>query len=366
MLNLKNNFIKVIFYSILPSPYQRDLFFELSRYPEIDLTVYYLEPACADSPWPEKTLQSYERILPGFHLAWGLSRFHFNWHFPSNTQADVVVLNGYMNLTTQLLLKLQAKQVPCIFWGEKMVGNSQGIKGKLQKYLASVLNNCYGIAAIGTQAQQDYQQRFRDKPIFNIPYYCDLTPFSQNLPQRPRNPVTILFCGQMIARKGVDILLQAFNNLIQSGYNANLLLVGREAELPQLLEKLPEQTRQKIEYAGFQPPENLPKFFHQADLFVLPSRYDGWGVVVNQAIGAGLPVICSDGVGSAYDLINRGENGDLFPIGDTQALTQHLITYLSNSDMIKSASLAAINKSAMLSPKIGAKKWVNVFQKIVI
>ncbi len=355
--------ISVTFYSILPSPYQRDLFFEISRCPEINLTVYYLEPACADSPWPEKPLQSYEHILPGFHLSWGLSRFHFNYHFPT-TQADVVVLNGYMNVTTQLLLRWQAKQVPCIFWGEKMVANSQGIKGKLQKYLASALNNCYGIAAIGTQAQQDYQQRFPDKPIFNIPYYCDLTPFSQNLPQRPRNPVTILFCGQMIARKGVDILLQAFNHLIQSGYNAHLLLVGREAELPQLLETIPEQTRQKIQYAGFQPPENLPEFFHQADLFVLPSRYDGWGVVVNQAIGAGLPVICSDGVGSAYDLINPGENGDLFPNGNVEILAEVLMSYLQQPDKIQVASTASLQKSLEISPAMGAQKWIDVFNKI--
>ncbi|MBK1987116.1 glycosyltransferase family 4 protein [Sphaerospermopsis aphanizomenoides BCCUSP55] len=356
--------IKVNFYSILPSPYQRDLFFELSRCPEIDLTVYYLEPSCADSPWPEKPLQHYEHILPGFHLAWGLSRFHFNWHFPSTTQADVVVLNGYMNLTTQLLLRLQAKKIPCIFWGEKMVGSSEGIKGKLQKYLADSLRYCRAIAAIGTKAQQDYQLRFPNQPIFNIPYYCDLTAFSQNLPQRPRNPVTILFCGQMIGRKGVDILLQAFNHLIQSGYNARLLLVGREAELPQLLETLPAQTRQKIEYAGFQSPENLPEFFHQADLFVLPSRYDGWGVVVNQAIGAGLPVICSDGVGAGYDLVKPGENGNLFPNGNTEALAGVLIDYLQQPDTIKVASAGSMQKATELSPAIGAQRWVEVFQKL--
>lgn len=352
---------RIVFYSILPSPYQRDLFFALSQCPEIDLKVYYLEPACADSPWPEKPLQPYEHILPGFHLAWGLSRFHFNWHLPSTTQADVVVLNGYMNLTTQILLRLQGKKVPCVFWGEKMLGGSEGLKGKLQKYLAQALNNCSAIAAIGKIAQQDYQKRFPNKPIFNIPYYCDLTNFTKDIAKRPRNPVTILFCGQMIARKGVDILLEAFNNLIQFGYDTQLLLVGREAELPQLLERLPQETCQKITYAGFQSPENLPKFFHQADLFVLPSRYDGWGVVVNQAIGAGLPVICSDGVGAGHDLITPGENGEIFPNGNCQALTATLRHYLQQPDKIQLASRASIKKSAELSPAIGAKRWVDVF-----
>ncbi|WP_089089941.1 glycosyltransferase family 4 protein [Nodularia sp. NIES-3585] len=357
--------LTVIFYTILPSPYQRDLFFELSRCPEIDLTVYYLEPACADSPWPEKPLQHYENILPGFHLAWGLSRFHLNWHFPSTTQADVVVLNGYMNLTTQLLLRIQAKRVPCIFWGEKMVGSSQGVKGKLQKYLANALNNCNAIAAIGSDAVQDYQQRFPGKPIFNIPYYCDLAAFSQEIPQRPRTPATILFCGQMIARKGVDLLLQAFEKLIQMGLAARLLLVGREADLPQMLTEVSENTRQYIEYAGFQAPEDLPQFFRQADIFVLPSRYDGWGVVVNQAIGAGLPVICSDAVGAANDLIDQGINGYIFPNGDQATLTQILADYLQNPSAIAMASAASVQKSIMWSAKAGAQNWVETLDQLI-
>ncbi len=356
--------ISVIFYSILPSPYQRDLFYAISQHPGINLKILYLESACADSPWPEKPLQPYEKVLRGFHLAWGLSRFHFNWHFPSTTEVDVVVLNGYMNVTTQLLLRLHAQKIPCIFWGEKMVGSSQGIKEKLQKYLADSLKYCRAIAAIGTKAQQDYQQRFPAQPIFNIPYYCDLSTFSQDLPQRPRNPVTILFCGQMIARKGVDVLIQAFDNLIQAGLDARLLLVGREAELPQLLELLPIITRQKIEYAGFQSPENLPHFFREADIFVLPSRYDGWGVVVNQALGAGLPIICSHKVGAAYDLVETGKNGFLFPSGDVVSLTEILIYYLNNPETIAAASKQSLEKAINFSLQAGAESWIELFKKV--
>jgi glycosyltransferase involved in cell wall biosynthesis len=357
--------LNVICYSILPSPYQRDLFLELSNCPEIDLNVYYLEQACADSPWPEKPLEPYEHILPGFHLAWGLSRFHFNWHLPSTSQVDVVLLNGYMNITTQLLLRLQAKKVPCIFWGEKMVGSSQGVKGKLQKYLANALEQCQAIAAIGSHAVQDYQQRFPGKPIFNIPYYCDLAPFSQEIPQRPRTPTTILFCGQMIARKGVDLLLQAFETLINMGLEARLLLVGREADLPQMLTQVSQTTQRYIEYAGFQAPEDLPQFFRQADIFVLPSRHDGWGVVVNQAVGAGLPVICSDAVGAANDLIDQGKNGYIFPNGDVTTLTQILADYLQNPNAIAMASDASLQKSVMWSAKAGAQNWVDALNQVI-
>ena len=119
----------------------------------------------------------------------------------------------------------------------------------------------------------------------------------------------------MIARKGLDHLLAAFAAVAARHSHVRLLLVGREAELPQMLKALPPEVRARVEYAGFQPPEALPRYFAQADVFVLPSRYDGWGVVVNQAIGAGLPVVCSDAVGAAYDLVEDERKRAPFPAG---------------------------------------------------
>ena len=72
------NQIKVTFYSIVPSPYQRNLFHALSQLSELDLQVYYLENSVADSPWPEKELQAYEQVLSGTFIKWGDSRFHLN------------------------------------------------------------------------------------------------------------------------------------------------------------------------------------------------------------------------------------------------------------------------------------------------
>lgn len=350
-------------YSIVPSPYQRDLFYSLSQHSEVNLEVYYLEAEVADSPWSQKALQPYESVLPGFFLSWGASRFHFNWHLPNLRDVDVVVLNGYQNFTAQFLLWIYASRVPCIFWGEKIVASSGGIKGKLQTVLAQALQRCRAIAAIGSRAQQDYQQRFPNHPVFNIPYYCNLSDF-QSTVQRPRHPITILFCGQMIERKGVDALLQAFDRLIQSGISARLLLVGREAELPQMMQSIPAETQRFIEYAGFRDPEYLPQFFEQADLFVLPSRYDGWGVVVNQAIGAGLPIICSDAVGAAVDLVEPGVNGAIVPAGDVDALYAALAHYGSAPERIAAASQASIAKAATLIPAVGAERWIEVLQKL--
>ncbi len=359
-----HNVIRVNYYSIVPSPYQRELFYALSQLTELDIKVFYLEKSVADSPWPEKELQHYEKVLAGTFIRWGSSRFHLNWPLPSLNNTDIVVLNGYQNTVAQWILQTQSDTIPCIFWGEKMVGTANGLKGKLQQIFANSLNKCTAIAAIGTKAQKDYQQRFPDKTIFNIPYYCNLAEFSKNRPERPRNPITIMFCGQMIARKGLDLLLKAFSRIIANGLEAKLLLVGREAELPQMMSDLPPKVCDRIVYAGFQAPEALPEFFRQADIFVLPSRYDGWGVVVNQALGAGLPIICSDAVGAATDLVEQGKNGWVFPVDNVDALYKALKNYIQNPTAIKAASEAATAKSALWYPEVGAQRWLEVFRKL--
>src|SRR5262249_37221431 len=154
--------------------------------------------------------------------------------------------------------------------------------------------------------ERDYAERFPEARHFNIPYFCALQPFL-DAPRRALSDETVfLFCGQMIARKGLDLLLAAFARLVEMRGRVRLTLVGREAELQTELAKLSAPVRESIRYEGFQAPEALPRFFAEADVFVLPSRYDGWGVVVNQALGAGLALLCSDAVGAAHDLVEDG------------------------------------------------------------
>lgn len=355
--------LQVVFYSMIPSPYQRDLFAALARCPEIQLQIYYLEAGAADSPWARVELEAYERVLPGFPLTWGTARFPMNRHVPRLEGVDVVVLNGYQSLTAQWVLHQHADRLPCIFWGEKMVADSAGVKGKLQKVLARGLQNCQAIAAIGSRAQQDYQRRFPQHSVFNVPYYCNLQPF-QSAPPIRSLPFTILFCGQMIERKGIDLLLRVFERLVKLSYDVRLLLVGREAELPEMMLGLSIATQQRIEYAGFQEPENLPPFFAQADLFVLPSRYDGWGVVVNQALGAGLPIVCSDAVGAAVDWVEPGVNGAIVAAGDEQELYEAIGVYLDHDQAAEQHRQASIQKAQHLTPEAGAKRWLELFSQV--
>ena len=166
-------------------------------------------------------------------------------------------------------------------------------------------------------------------PVVNIPYCCEMSPFFTIC--RGENPskdrLRFLYCGQLIGRKGVDLLLAAFSQAAVEFPNIELVLVGEGPLGAELRAKIPQSIHSRVRFAGFQPVAELPKFFAAADVFVLPSRHDGWGVVINQAIAAGLPVICSDAVGAAADLVAEKENGHIFPAGNGERLAEAISSF---------------------------------------
>lgn len=354
---------KVVFITVVPSPYQRDLFSSLAARDDVDLSVCYMEASSPDSPWPKVPLRSFERILPGFWLPFRGARWHVNWRLPDFSAADFVVLSSFSSWTGQWLMRRGLCGKKWLFWGERLRVQSSAWRSTVQHQLIAPLAQATAIVGIGHAAEDDYSRRFPVPQHFCIPYYCDLSAFLGTARKiQPGAPLTFFFCGQMIRRKGVDLLLTAFDRLVTKGFEARLLLVGREADLPQFLNSVTPRARSRISYEGFQPPERLPEYFAWADVFVLPSRHDGWGVVVNQALGAGLPVISSDAVGAGLDLVEEEVNGLRFRVGEVDDLLRTMQILAANPELACAWGKASRRKAFDITPEAGANNWVGVFE----
>ena len=171
-----------------------------------------------------------------------------------------------------------------------------------------------------------------------------------------------LFCGQMIARKGVDL---AARRLRAARNAADCCSSAAKRNCPRCSHRCHRRSRERITYAGFQPPEELPRFFAEADVFVLPSRYDGWGVVVNQALGAGLPILCSDRVGAGADLVEDEANGLALRRrrrrGAGRGACDRCLDAAARNSKRGAASRA--RRAAEWTPAAGAAKWIARFQR---
>jgi glycosyltransferase involved in cell wall biosynthesis len=131
-----------------------------------------------------------------------------------------------------------------------------------------------------------------------------------------------------------------------------------------LCKLIPANLSNRIHFLGFKQPAALPPIFAAADIFVLPSRHDGWGVVVNEALGAGLPIIVSDRVG-ARDLVDDGRNGLITCAGDVEELADALLQLGQSHQMRRSFAIASAERAAKWDLDEGVRRWIELYDRTV-
>lgn len=131
--------------------------------------------------------------------------------------------------------------------------------------------------------------------------------------------IVILYVGRLEECKGLDILCDAFVRIRSTRRDLSLVLVGRGEMERKLKEKYPLDG---IMFAGYAKLPKLFEYYAVADIFVLPSSFEPWGLVINEAMASGLPVIVSDEVGATDDLIIHRQNGLVFKSCSAEGLFQ--------------------------------------------
>lgn len=137
----------------------------------------------------------------------------------------------------------------------------------------------------------------------------------------------ILYVGRLTKLKGVDLLIRAYKQVKEKHPNIELCLVGDGPDEDEF-KKLAEGT-DDISFEGYKQYDQLLPYYLNSDLFVLPTLKDVWGLVVNEAMMCGLPVLCSKYAGCCRDLIKEGENGLIVDPENLEELSQGICQLLS-------------------------------------
>jgi glycosyltransferase involved in cell wall biosynthesis len=306
----------------IPSPYQVELFDAIAQSGQLELEVSYLYSASPMRSWAKPQPRHDHVFLNDDPILYSELE-------QSLGDFDLVVFHYYRNPYVITLLKQRAKSGKAwCFWGERPGYHKLGPFGALyRKWSLSTLNHSQApIWGMGSWAVDQYRRDYGTARLYcNVPYFSDLARFKR-IPENHRSGSAnrvFLFSGSLIHRKGVDLLARAFKRLAAECPNVSLKLVG-EGEMRSKLERQLSDFADRIEFVGFQEWENLPQFYHAADILCVPSRYDGWNLVVPEGLAAGLPVISTDQTGAALDLIKTGRNGWIVPANDTEALYESM------------------------------------------
>jgi len=335
-----------------PTPYRAPFFRSLAARDDLALKVFYLTRGSATRAWNVDVSGFDHEFLGGFGIPIGgkdMARYRVNPSIIARLAAgrfDVVVVSGYNHLTTQAaILYCAGSGTPWCMMSESHLAKPRSAAKRLLKkaLLTPVLRTMGAAMVTGTLARRYVES-------FGVPrdavYIVANTPDIEflRLERRrlaPRRVAirqlmgvdgrrVILFVGRLLEEKGVRVLLDAFARMTLSQADLVLLLAGdgprrKEFEALAAASGLPG-----VRFLGFESQAQLVELYAAADVFVLPSLVEPWGVVVNEAMASGLPVVLSDQVGAAADLVIDGANGFVVPAGDSAALAACLSDVLSD------------------------------------
>jgi glycosyltransferase involved in cell wall biosynthesis len=355
-----------------PIQYQAPLLRRIAREPDIELTVFfssnfsvreYVDKGFGvDVKWDVPLVDGYEheflpaiwdkgRTGPASQLNYGIfSRLRGG---KGTAGFDVLWVHGYSTLNSlQGMVVAKRLGVPVLLRAESRLSAADrgGLKPWTKNLFFSLLKRLVeGVLPIGALNTVYWRHYLGDSfPQFPMPYAVDNSYFQsrcreaaaeraellQELKLEASRPV-ILFASKLQPRKRCADLLEAYLNLVAvkgTDPHPYLLIVGDGGERPELERRAAQSGCQDIRFCGFRNQSELPRFFDIATVFVLPSRDEPWGLVVNEVMNAGRAVIVSDDVGCQLDLIEDGVEGCVFPAGDVAALTNSLRRVLATPE----------------------------------
>jgi phosphatidylinositol alpha-1,6-mannosyltransferase len=342
-----------------PSPYQVELLQELRQIPRIDLHVRFMQAEFRGSKPQEQLAGLQYRILKWFGLPGGRDELRVHpgalWEVMRGN-FDVFVLSGLYTSPTFLFCAfiLWLRRRPMTLWLERPHPGNLGDLPFWKRFFAVpkrwirtfVLRLLFAMSwkviCIGSLAAEQYHRIGSAEHKIAIVPYCSNTSRFRNVELQLRANIrtelniqdecVFLFSGQLIERKGVDLLLHSYEKVSRERSETALLILGDGVLIEELQVIAAKITAGRVIFLGHQPQEKLPAIFAAADVFVFPSRHDGWGVVLNEACAAGLPIIASEETGAAHDLVVDGVNGFRLKASHIEHWTQRMAWLIDNPE----------------------------------
>lgn len=366
--------MKVLFTTCFISPYRADFFNELGK--TCDLTVIAEEPmekqTHRNAKWFTDTFENFKLEYLKPHYIRNKVFCPDIVSYVKNGGFDLVVVGGCSTLTEiYSLIQLKNK-------GPVLLMNSDGVmetqasawKKRLKRYLYN-RPDCLLSTGAYTTAYFETLGVAREKVAlypFTSLREADLAerPATEREKQELRQRLNIpeqqmvISVGRFIPSKGYDVMLEACQGFPKS---TGVYIIGGKAsrEYEALKEKL---GLSQVHFVDFQTKEELANYYRAADLFALPTRTDVWGLVVNEAMGQGLPVVTTDHCGAGLELIEEGVEGYVVPVDDAPAMSKAMMRILSDPQRRESMSRKSLSRIRHYTIEQMARRHMEIFEHL--
>lgn len=335
---------RVLVVSEIPTPYRLPFFRRLAARPELDLTVLFCAANEPDRPWELELEGVPHEVLSGIPLTFRTRRNTFVYEINPGIlrrvrrrEVDALVVGGYAVFAEQAAIALaRAKRIPYLVHSEsQFLTQRRSVVRAVKKGVLPLVIGGAGAGLAAGSAAARYLVHYGLDParIRIVPNTIDVPEYAHLADEARQNAAEVrarldvperyhLFVGRLVEAKGLDDLLAArrlrpFPELVVAGTGP-------------LEERL--RAEPGVRVLGFQPRERLIELYALAELTAVPSRFEPWGVVVNEALACGSPVVASNVVGAAVDLVRDGHDGRVFAAGNAAALADALASAPARPD----------------------------------
>jgi glycosyltransferase involved in cell wall biosynthesis len=267
-----------------------------------------------------------------------------------SARPDVIVCGGYSYVASwQALAWAKAHHVPFFLWSESVLQDRRSGHAVVEFLKNQFLRQCDGFVVPGKSAREYLlAQGISAEAIFTAPNAVDNEFFVHAAAVARQNAITkrselrlpgryFLFVGRLVREKGVLDLLSAYATLdSETRQKVGLVFVGEGKARHELEMQARSISPGVVRFAGFVHREQLAAYYALAEVLILPTHTDPWGLVVNEAMACGLPVVVSRVAGCTTDLVREHWNGVLVSAGDVPSLSSTMQSLASQPDLLAS------------------------------
>ncbi|MCF0116028.1 MAG: glycosyltransferase family 4 protein [Erysipelotrichaceae bacterium] len=356
--------MKVCWISNIPSPYKVDFMNLLGKEVELTCLFEHHQEVGRDESWYKDSFNSFKAVF----LEKGLNFRVLNQMAKEN---DILLNSDYSNPICMLateLFKLHKKKV--IIQADGGLVIPRGIVDKVisitmkraDAYLSSGVetnkyfayygvdtNKChlYPISSLSNEDIEKHALLVKNKALYKKELFTE--------------EFVLLSVGQQIPRKGYDVLAKAVINLPK---NIGLYIVGGKPE-ENVKQIVDDNNLSNVHFIDFMSKDELSKYYAGSDVFVLPTRYDIWGLVINEAMSFGLPIISTDHCVAAMEMVNQFDNGVICPIEDSDSLSKAILKLYQEKELSDKMSNASLEGNKNYSIELMVKSYVELFHELM-
>jgi len=375
---------KLVIVTEIIAPYRIPVFNALAQRPELDFRVIFLsenDPTLRQWRVYKNEIQFQYEVLPSWRRRLGRYNLLLNRGMRpalDRAQPDVLLCGGYNYLASwSAAYWARAHRVPFLLWSESTTLDRRRRYPVIEFLKTRFLSMCTAFVVPG-KSSMNYLKDLGivEERIFTAPNAVDVPLYSELADAARRDQARVrarhhlplryfLYVGRMVKAKGVRDLLDAYAQLkAELREQVGLVFVGDGSEYHELVEQAAKIAPGTIRFLGFTHREELPGIYALADGLIFPTRSDPWGLVVNEAMACGLPIIVSSVAGCMLDLVQDRWNGFIVRPGNVPELAAAMESLAENPELRKQMACRSWERIQSYSPAAWAAGVVEAVNSV--